>query len=64
MFYVSNIIIFLYCYTENLARVVTDVTEQKKIVQALHEGLGSSDEAAALGGHIGRDKVMGKILER
>jgi len=33
-------------------------------MHAVHEGLGTTDEAAALGGHIGRDKATGKILER
>ena len=56
-----------YCYflcLEVLLRVISNIGERSKIIQAMHEGLGSTDEAVALAGHVGRDKATGKILER
>ena len=45
-------------------RVITNSEERNKILRCIHDGLGSSDESAALAGHIGRDKAVAKILER
>jgi len=45
-------------------RVITKSEERNKILRSVHQGLGSSDESAALAGHIGRDKALAKILER
>ena len=53
-----------FLFSETLLRVISTIEERTKIIQAVHEGLGSTDEAVALAGHIGRDKAKGKILER
>lgn len=49
---------------EVLLLVISSIEERTKIIRAVHDGLGSTDEAVALAGHIGRDKATGKILER
>ncbi|XP_041348471.1 uncharacterized protein LOC121368025 [Gigantopelta aegis] len=45
-------------------RVVLDEKERQKIVTMCHEGCNTSTEAQTIGGHIGRDKTLIKILER
>jgi hypothetical protein len=51
-------------FLDVMLRVISTTEERTKIIHAVHEGLGSTDEAVALAGHIGRDKAMAKILER
>ncbi|KAK4311399.1 hypothetical protein Pmani_017095 [Petrolisthes manimaculis] len=43
---------------------MTDRQYQLDIVLASHRGAGDSDEAVALGGHVGRDKVIDRIMQR
>ncbi|KAK4316575.1 hypothetical protein Pmani_000913 [Petrolisthes manimaculis] len=45
-------------------RVIKDRQYQLDIVLASHRGAGDSDEAVALGGHVGRDKVIDRIMQR
>jgi hypothetical protein len=45
-------------------KVITSKDERMTIVRSVHDGLGTTAEAEALGGHIGRDKTVSKILER
>ena len=45
-------------------KVIRSKTERSDIARSMHDGLGDSQEAEALGGHTGRDKTIGKILER
>ena len=33
-------------------------------MQSSHRGAGASDEAVSLGGHVGRDKVIDRIMQR
>ncbi|KAK4291116.1 hypothetical protein Pmani_036029 [Petrolisthes manimaculis] len=44
--------------------VIKDRQYQLDIVLASHRGAGDSDEAVALGGHVGRDKVIDHIMQR
>ncbi|KAK4310549.1 hypothetical protein Pmani_017906 [Petrolisthes manimaculis] len=43
--------------------VIKDRQYQLDIVVASHRGAGDSDEAVALGGHVGRDKVIDRIMQ-
>ena len=45
-------------------RVIKDRQYQLDIVLASHRGAGDSDEAVALGGHVGRDKAIDRIMQR
>lgn len=45
-------------------RVIGDRQKQLEIVEASHRGAGASDEAVSLGGHVGRDKVIDRIMQR
>lgn len=61
----SNVATFIcVVHAEVLLRVIITEQDRVKILTAIHEGLGSTDEAHALGGHIGRDKTMSKLQER
>ena len=42
-------------------RVVCTDDERTSIMRACHEGVGTSKEARALGGHFGRDKTYQKV---
>ena len=44
--------------------VVVDKEKKAQIVQAAHQGIGSSLEAAALSGHQGRDKTYSLIEDK
>ncbi|KAK4316343.1 hypothetical protein Pmani_012472 [Petrolisthes manimaculis] len=44
--------------------VIKDRQYQLDIVLASHRGAGDNDEAVALGGHVGRDKVIDRIMQR
>ncbi|XP_076037509.1 zinc finger and BTB domain-containing protein 11-like isoform X2 [Oratosquilla oratoria] len=45
-------------------RVIKDRQYQLDIVLASHRGSGYSDESVALGGHVGREKVVDRIMQR
>ncbi|XP_076061539.1 uncharacterized protein LOC143037290 [Oratosquilla oratoria] len=45
-------------------RVIKDRQYQLDIVLASHRGSGYSDESVALGGHVGREKVIDRIMQR
>ena len=45
-------------------RVIRSKSERLNIIRSMHDGLGSSQEAKALAGHIGRDKTISKLLVR
>ena len=45
-------------------RVVTEEEERSRIVAMCHEGCDDSTQGKAIGGHIGRDKTLTKVLER
>lgn len=47
--------------TAKYLRVITDRTEQIRIIRATHEGLGETVESRSLGGHLGWDKTEGRI---
>lgn len=49
---------------EVIVRVVVNKEERKRIVQTIHDGSRKDPEAIAVGGHIGQDKGIGKIMER
>ena len=44
-------------------RVITTEAERKRLLTAAHEGLGSTLESQALGGHFGRDKTVWKLID-
>ena len=44
-------------------RVIKSNAERKRLLKGVHEGLGSTLEAAAIGGHFGRDKTLWKLID-
>ncbi|XP_035828578.1 uncharacterized protein LOC118478658 [Aplysia californica] len=42
-------------------RMITDRTEQIRIIRATHGGLGETVESRSLGGHLGWDKTEGRL---
>ena len=56
---------FLHMIAEvRYLRVIKDRQYQLDLVLASHRGAGDSNEAVALGGHVGRDKVIDRIMQR
>ena len=69
--YYLNYIYFAVCFLlfsiiadVRFLRVIGDRQKQLEIVEASHRGAGASDEAVSLGGHVGRDKVIDRIMQR
>ena len=49
---------------ENLRRLVQDRTEQQRLVEACHVGIGDTKEARAMGSHFGRTRTLQKLTTR
>ena len=45
-------------------RVIKDRHYQLDIVLSSHRGAGDSDEAVILAAHVGRDKIIDRIMQR
>lgn len=44
-------------------RVVKDVEVRKKVLKSVHEGAGETIQSISMGGHVGRDKTIQKLVD-